>query len=93
MKKQELDTDIDTISLSSTCSSVNVDGLWNIVPHCSLRQTGLVICITFTLMQRGILVSLSLFSINQKLGNIPEFFSTSTKSLLRRQQETWQFNC
>ena len=28
----------------------------NILPHCSLKQSLLIFCVTFTLMQRGILV-------------------------------------
>ena len=45
----------DPVSLSSTCSSVNVDDLWNFIPHCSSKQALLVMCLIYTLMQRGVL--------------------------------------
>ena len=57
-KKQK---DIDTISVSSSGSSVNVDQLWNILPHCSMKQAFLVTCVAFSLMNRGILVSVASF--------------------------------
>ena len=93
MKRPEIDKQADTVSVSSSCSSVNVDGLWKIVPHCSLRQTALVMCVTFTLMQRGIIVSFRRSSImhcfSEKLrflGYISEFLSTSTEALLCRRK-------
>ena len=54
-KKCKLDESDDSISLSSSCSSVNVDGLWNLIPHCSTKQALLVMCLIYTLMQRGVL--------------------------------------
>ena len=54
-KKANHDESDDT-SLSSSCSSVNVDGLWDIIPHCSFKQALLVMCLIYTLMQRGVLV-------------------------------------
>ena len=48
---------VNRLSVSSNGSSVNVDGLWNIVPHCSLKQAFLITCVAFSLMNRGVLVS------------------------------------
>ena len=52
----------DAISVSSSSSSVNVDGMWDIISHCSLKQAMLVTCLGFTLMHRGVLVRLG-FSV------------------------------
>ena len=49
----------DAISVSSSSSSANVDGMWDIISHCSIKQAMLVTCLGFTLMHRGVLVRLA----------------------------------
>lgn len=41
---------------TSSHASVTADDVWDIMPHCSVKQALLITCIVYTLMHRGVLV-------------------------------------